>query len=198
MMSETASSGRVTVGTLVGCHGVRGWFKVKTASQRPDWAETLETVILQKAGLPEKSYAIALSQSRGAYQLLLKLQGIESRNEAEPWVGARLQAALSDLPPLKPGEYHAADLVGVSVLDHQSGILLGTVQEVLSTTGASAGEFLEIKPIHNGPTVLAPLQTHFMPVIDLAAGHIRLQGLETMFEAPPPPPPGTSGHGEPA
>lgn len=184
MRDTPPSSDRLTLGTLVGCHGVRGWLKVKTASQNPDWAETLETVTLQKTGLPEKTYPIALSQSRGAYQLLLKLQGIESRNDAEPWVGAHLKATLSDLPPLKPGEYRATDLVGLSVIDHQSGALLGTVQEVLSTTGASAGEFLEIKPTHDGPTVLAPLQAHFMPVINPEAGHIRLQGLDALFEAP--------------
>ncbi len=64
--------------------------------------------------------------------LLLTLEGVETRNQAEEFRGKLLEVPEAALPRLEEDEYFRFDIVGIDVVD-QDGTSLGKVAEVLET-----------------------------------------------------------------
>ncbi len=64
--------------------------------------------------------------------LLVALDGIDTRNQAEALRGKLFEVPESDLPHLDEDQYFRFDIVGIEVVD-ESGTSLGKVQEVLET-----------------------------------------------------------------
>ena len=53
---------------------------------------------------------------------ILRFAEITDRNQAEAFVSQKLLIPAADRLPLEPGEFHVADLLGLSVYDHQMAI----------------------------------------------------------------------------
>lgn len=64
--------------------------------------------------------------------LLLELQGVESRSDAEALRGLLLEVPEAELPQLPEDRYYRFQVLGMEVVDQQ-GRLLGHVEEVLET-----------------------------------------------------------------
>src|SRR5271170_6850461 len=60
--------------------------------------------------------------------LVLKFQGIETMNDAEPLIGAELQLPSSERAQLEPGWTYLSDLIGCTVFDGQREI--GNIEDV--------------------------------------------------------------------
>jgi 16S rRNA processing protein RimM len=66
--------------------------------------------------------------------LLMGLESVADRNQAEGLVGSSLFIDKSRLPVLDEDTYYWSDLVGLSVYD-PTGLLLGRLDEVIPTPG---------------------------------------------------------------
>jgi len=62
--------------------------------------------------------AAAVADSRaGSGGLTLRLEGVETREQAELWVGCRIEVPREALPPTAPGEHYRHDLMGFRVFN---------------------------------------------------------------------------------
>ena len=107
-------------------------------------------------------------------QLVLKLVGVDSIEEAERFRGGEVRIPFSQRAPLPDGEYYLSDLPGCSVVDAASGESLGTVAAALEMPGSNLIE------LENG--VLIPLSRAICPVIDPANRIIRANLPDGLLE----------------
>lgn len=156
--------GKVRVGKIVGCHGIRGDVKLRPTSESTDWANSGVTVfaVNPKTG-HEQNLTIQTARHQGPL-LILHFQEFENRTQAEPLTGSTLLAEVSHLKPPEEGEYWVDDLIGLSVKDAETGRIRGRVKDVLSSGGQ---EFLEIQLEESSETVVIPFNEHFFPTVDL-------------------------------
>jgi len=116
------------VGKVTRPHGIIGELKVQLA---PEYAGALDGI--RRIYLNDEPQARRVRGMRGHQgTLLLRLDGIATRNDAEAWRGAIVSIRLEDLPRLKEGEYYSHQLVGLRV-QRENGELIGTLSEVLGT-----------------------------------------------------------------
>jgi len=151
------------IADIVGTHGLRGDLKVRLKSGDPDLLLTLEHIYLR---LPSgKIVNVAITrQVLHKGRVLLRLQGYDSIDSAEPIVGSQVLLAEDMLPDLSDDEYYWGQLEGLQVVDQQRGEV-GKLQELLSTAAHDTyvvnGCFGEI---------LIPAVHQFVLEIDLQAG----------------------------
>ena len=100
--------------------------------------------------------------------VLLKLEGIDSIDDAEAWREARVQVRRSDAVPLAEGSYYVADLIGMEVVT-RDGRALGRLEQVLPYP---AQDLLKVGDI------LIPAVKEFVDEVDVAGKKIVV--------APPP------------
>jgi 16S rRNA processing protein RimM len=115
----------VVVGRITAAHGVRGEVKVEPLTDFPErfgrgshlWLDGVERVV--EGGRWQRA------------QVILKLQGVDSRSEAEALRGKELTVPEAATLP-DQGVYYLHDIVGLHV-ETQDGTELGRVFDVLST-----------------------------------------------------------------
>jgi 16S rRNA processing protein RimM len=100
-------------------------------------------------------------------QLLVRLKGIETPEEAGGFAGSLLTIPESDLAPLGDDEYYRFQLIGLRVED-EDGTLVGTVTEILDT-----GETQVLVVEGERAQQLVPLVDEFVSAVDLARGAVR-------------------------
>jgi 16S rRNA processing protein RimM len=114
--------------------------------------------------------------------LIVRVEGVATREAAEALSRTRLYAARERLPPPEDeDEFLAADLVGLDVED-AAGRRLGRIVAVPNYGG---GDLLEIAPAAGGPTALLPFAKAFVPVVDPAAGRVVVDAPD-LFVPPKP------------
>lgn len=147
------------MGRVAGSYGVRGWVKVAAepdalAAQRTWW-------------VGGRALAVEEAKSHSG-NLLAKLEGIESREQARALTGKTVSVRRADLPEPAAGIYYWCDLLGLEVVNEQS-LVLGVVKEMFSNgvhdVMAVAGERKRLIPWV--PAVVAD--------VDLAARVIRVK-----------------------
>jgi 16S rRNA processing protein RimM len=118
---------RLPIGKVTRPHGIAGELKVQLA---PEYAGALDGVkrIYLDDDQPYRLRSYRYHQGAA----LIKLDGLETRNEAEALRGARIFVHIKDLPPLPVGQFYSHELIGLRVL-RESGELLGELTEVLAT-----------------------------------------------------------------
>lgn len=130
----------VVLGRLTSPHGVKGWLKVYSYTSPiegifdyPHWVLSrrgqLETRRLLDARLQGKS-------------LVVRLEGIDTRELAEQWAGAEVLMEKTALPELDSGEYYWHQLEGLEVVT-RDGVKLGRVDYLFET---GANDVMVVKP----------------------------------------------------
>jgi len=151
------------IGDIVGTHGLRGDLKVRLKSGDPDLLLTLQHIYLR---LPTgKVLNVSITrQILHKGRVLLRLQGYDSIDSAEPIVGSQLMLPEDMLPELSDDEYYWRQLEGLQVVDKQRGEV-GKLRELLTTAAHDTyvvnGCFGEI---------LIPAVHQFILEIDLQVG----------------------------
>jgi 16S rRNA processing protein RimM len=126
-----ALSPLVSLGRVSGAHGIRGALKVRADA---DAATTDPEVFiaLGEVWLGGSSYRV-LAAERPKNQVILRLAGIDTRNQAEALVGQTLQGDRRRFPPLPDGEYYWFQVLGLPVVNVTDGALLGRLAEIIPT-----------------------------------------------------------------
>lgn len=101
------------IGQIVNTFGIKGMIKVKSFSENINRFDKLETVILKnKQGL--KEYKIEeVKYHKG--MVLIKLESIETVEQAELLRGSYLLVDREKEEPLEEGTYYIVDLIGLDV-----------------------------------------------------------------------------------
>lgn len=165
----------ISIGRIVGTHGYKGTMKVESLTDFPQRFKDLETVKLCQG---KKAREIAV-ESSGQYKglILIKLQGIESKEEAQLFHNALLCIDEKEIYPLPEGYYYHFQLIGLAVHDIEKGYL-GTLQEVLET---GANDVYVVKSENYGE-ILIPALKQVILEVDLAAQTMKVQLLEGLLD----------------
>jgi 16S rRNA processing protein RimM len=161
----------VEVGTVARAHGVRGELRIRLHWAGSDALDAVKQVWLSRRGLSPEPWAIA-SMRRVPKAALVRLVGIEDRDEAERLKGATVSIPREALPPLEPGEYYLCDLVGCEVVGPQGRV--GRVVEVRVHPSVDA----VVVERDEGPAVEQPLSPPWLEEVDVEKKVIVLSSLE--------------------
>jgi 16S rRNA processing protein RimM len=122
------------IGRIVGAHGLNGHVKVYAESDFPErFTEAGDRWLKKAGGQPELVKLVSGRYLEGKNQYLVKLAGVDYRDQAEALRQAELLVRGSDRLPLDPGEFHVSDLIGLSVVMQSDRTVLGRVTDVFTT-----------------------------------------------------------------
>ncbi|MBT9313898.1 ribosome maturation factor RimM [Leptothoe spongobia] len=178
---ETAEIDWLPIGRIVGPHGLNGEVRVYPDTDFPERFEQPGQRWLLKSGSstpePIKLIKGRFQDGKGLY--ILKLAGINHRDQAEALRDAKLLVTVDDRLPLEPGEFHVGDLMGLAVIVQTTGEQIGTVIDVYR----AGNDLLEVTliptslehaPQDKPRTVLIPFVEAIVPVVDLAQRRIEI------------------------
>lgn len=158
------SERRVPLGEIVTTHGLDGRLKLKPYNPQTTLLSEGQEIFLEKEG--NSSSHILQSSSPHKGQFLVKLKGLDSIEQAQPWVGSILSVGEEALQPLESGEYYHYQAVGLDVFDTK-GTWIGKVTRIWSKEG---GNLYVVTG--NSKEYLIPAVKEVIEKIDLPAGKI--------------------------
>lgn len=158
----------ILIGKIVGVHGIRGGLKVCSYAESDSLFAAGASVFVKNSHQEMVSHIIRETavHKRG---LVLRMEGIEDRSQAETLVGAGLFVRKSDLPEPEEGTYYWHDLIGLSVFDPED-IFLGRLTAIIPT---GSNDVYVIK--HGSTETLIPAIASVVTGIDLAGKTMRVQ-----------------------
>ncbi|MFC6315960.1 ribosome maturation factor RimM [Lapidilactobacillus achengensis] len=119
------------VGTIVNTHGIQGEVRVIATTDFPElrFKKGQRLFIQQNHGyLP-----LEITGHRIHKQFhLLTFKDYQDINLVEPFKGKLLYVAEADQQKLAPNEYYYRDIIGLTILDHETKEPLGKVKEILA------------------------------------------------------------------
>lgn len=159
-------------GQIVGTHGVRGEVRVQPWCDSPEQFATFKRLYWDEAGTkpvkvkarPHKNIALAV------------LEGVATVEQAAVLRGKMLYVSRKDLH-LPKGHWLVQDLIGLEVVDADTGATYGKLTDV-SQTGANAVYHMQTEK----GEVLIPAIPSVVIDIDLKAEVLRLRPMEGLFD----------------
>lgn len=163
-MSAPRFDDLVAIGAIVRPQGRKGEVLVEPLSDRPHRFPTLRSAWLPDGrGGAREARVESCWPHKGRF--VLKLDGVDSIDDAEALRGQELRIGEDALEPLPPGSYYHHQLRGLRVHD-PAGRDLGTVDDLMET-GAGA-PVLVVRGARG--EALIPLAEEFVRAVDLARG----------------------------
>ncbi|MGC1310243.1 MAG: ribosome maturation factor RimM [Phormidesmis sp.] len=152
------------IGRIVGAHGLNGHVKVYPESDFPErftvpgdrWLRKKDGELVQ----------IKLTSGRfleGKNQYLVKLAGVDYRDQAEDLRSAELLVKAGDRLSLNPDEFHVSDLIGLSVIVQSDQSVLGTVTDIFTMGHDMLEVTLPETTAEDNSKALAAIQEKAMP-----------------------------------
>ncbi|MDJ0620431.1 MAG: ribosome maturation factor RimM [Calothrix sp. MO_192.B10] len=170
----------IEIGKIVAPQGLGGEMRVYPETDFPERFEVPGTRWLLRPGenTPTSVELLSGRYIDGKKLYVIKLAGVENRNQVEELRGCKLMVPASDRPTLGEDEYHVLDLIGVEVYLQETGELVGTVVDVI----AAGHDLLEVEPAgeegkkkgKSNQNILIPFVKAIAPVVDLSARRIEI------------------------
>lgn len=148
------------IGQIVNTFGIKGMVKVNPFTDDISQFEEMETILVDKKGSLLEMQIEEVKYSKN--QVLLKLKGIETVNDAEKYRNCYLKLPREKARKLPKNTYFIADLIGLEVYTEE-GKLLGKVEDIYNT---GASDIYVIKD-ELGKQILLPAIKDVIKQIDL-------------------------------
>lgn len=151
-------------GVIVNTHGVHGDVKVMNMCDAPKVFSKLKALYIKRND-EYKAYNCTRNSVLGKNMLVVHLEGVETIEDAMKLKGVSVYADRDDIP-LKKGDFFIADIIGLPVIDNESGEIYGKVTDVFNQ---GAQDLYEVeKP--DKTLALIPAVPHFIIRIDPESG----------------------------
>ena len=160
------------IGEVVSTHGVVGEMRVQPWCDSPDVLTGLKTLY----GDPEGKESLKVRCRPHKRIALVKVQGVDTVQDANLWRGRVLYASRRDLP-LPKGRYFICDLIGLAVKDVATGEEYG---EIVNVTNAGASDIYHM--MMNGKEILIPAIPDIVVAVDVDGGEMLIRPMEGLFE----------------
>jgi 16S rRNA processing protein RimM len=156
------------VGIVIRPHGVRGMLLVEGTSDLIRSIQPGNPIFLNNGD----ASLVVTSVSPHRKRYLFKLEGIDTRNDAEGMREQILQIQFEAAEPLPEGSYYFWQLIGMPVFDEE-GNSLGEIAEIIET---GANDVYVVRS-ERGKEILLPAIEQVIREVDLEGGRIRVQLL---------------------
>ena len=157
----------ITIGVVVKPQGRKGEVLVQPLSDRPHRFQSLRRVFVPAPGTAAARPLAVTDRWPHKGRVVLKLEGIDSIDDAETLRGTELRIGEDELEPLPEGSYYHYQLKGLKVEDPE-GRSLGTAADVLVTGGEAP-----VLVVRGGEgEVLIPMAEAFIRKVDLEGKRI--------------------------
>jgi 16S rRNA processing protein RimM len=156
----------ITVGQIINTHGIKGELKIYPLTDDLRRFRKLQKIYID--GI-EKNIVWCKLQ---ADKVILKIEGIDSIDEAIKYKEKCLQVSREDAVKLPEDSYFIADIIGCSVLD-ENGTEYGTVSDVIKT-GSN-----DVYWIKEGKELLIPALKDVIINMDVENKKIVIKPVET-------------------
>ncbi len=155
----------ILVGRFGAAQGVRGEVRVQSYTSDP---QAIGTYGPLTDSARANAFVFERLRSLKDDMLVVKVKGVETREEASALTGVELFASRDRLPEPSEDEFYYDDLVGL-VAATGDGRTLGRIAAVVNH---GAGDILEIAPEGGGEPLLLPFTRAVVPTIDFSGGRI--------------------------
>ncbi|MEM6838856.1 MAG: ribosome maturation factor RimM [Cyanobacteria bacterium P01_C01_bin.120] len=181
----------IEIGRIVAPQGLHGEMRVYPDTDFPErFLEPGDRWLLKpKSSELEKVQLIAGRFLAGKGLYVIKLAGVNYRDQVEALRDARLMISADDRLALESGEFHVADLIGLTVRLQSTGADIGVVIDIY----AAGNDLLAIQLRPEAPTdtsveassakarssqaeppLLIPFVHEIVPTVDLEAGYVEI------------------------
>lgn len=172
---------RVLIGRIVGAQGLRGELKIHALTDNPARFSDMDTIRLYGSDGTLRSELTLLSvrflDSKGI--VVAGTKEVKDRSGAEALVGTTVEILPEERYPLEEGAFWVDDLLGMTVVDHSTGDVLGTVSDVFP-----AGENdLYVVRDETGTDHFIPAVREFIAGVDLEKREMRISLIEGLWES---------------
>lgn len=175
-MSITQTRELVAIAEVARSHGVRGEVRLKVYNPETQLIAKGRKVVLRPASAKDAS-ADSPRKILGVREvpqaLLVLLEGVTDRDQADALRGTMLLVPRDELPALEEGEFYKVDLEGARA-ELTDGTLVGTVLRVVSYPSC---EVLVVSTA-DGKTIELPLVDDVVESVDAPARLVRLKTAE--------------------
>ena len=156
----------LVVGVITSCHGIRGQVKVKSLSDFEERFLKPGIRWLQKESEPptKKELTFGFKQP-GKETFIIKLQGINTRNQAEQLKQYKILVKSDKLPDLKKEEFHLLELINLQVKTLENDELK-TIGKVIDLEN-ERNNLLVVELLKNQKKVLIPFVKEIVPLVDI-------------------------------
>ncbi len=154
-------------GQIVSTHGVRGEVKIVSWCDTPEYLAGFSTLYID--GSPVK--VRAARPHKGS--VIASLEGCDDVDAAMALKNKVVMLSRADAK-LPEGQFFQADLIGLDVLDADSGEKLGTLTDVLSPSRQ------KVYVVKGEREILIPAVDEFLAEVNIDGGYIRVRLIEGM------------------
>lgn len=166
------STKQLVLGRITSTFGVKGWVKIYSYTQPKENIFSYQPWQINLAG--QKQHLTVTQGKVHGKSLIAKLEGIDTPEAAQMYLGQNLSVAASALPPLEEGNYYLSQLLNLSVINlHQE--TLGKVSGFIET---GANPVMQVKPCTGSLDKQARLIPLVLPQIvtevNLEAGYLKV------------------------
>lgn len=142
---------QIIIGKIVAPHGVRGDVRIVPLTDFPERFSSMKKICLNNG----RSYDVESTKEHKGL-ILMKLKGLDSRNDVEPLKGSLIQIGREEAMPLPQDRFYIFDLVGLKVYTEDE-TYLGVLTDVLQT-GSNDVYVVEDKGSMNKPLLIPALK----------------------------------------
>jgi len=142
----------LTIGVVVGTHGVAGELKIRPVTDVPEQFEHLTSVYLGEEERPRKVQNARFHSG----SILLKVRGIGTPEDGATFRGQPVRISGKDALPLEEGEFLLYQLIGLDAFD-EAGVKVGTTVDIIET---GSRDVFVIRPEAGGADILLPNIEH--------------------------------------
>lgn len=120
----------VLIGEIIKPHGIKGEVKVRPITDFPQRFKKLQEVLLVDPKGTKETFKVKKANVQGT-EIILALDEVNTRDEAEKLRGMAIKIQRSEVPPLEEGHYYYFELEGMEVYEEDN--FLGTLTQVIET-----------------------------------------------------------------
>ena len=172
-----AASSLVVLGRLMKPHGIKGAIRVEYYAESP---ELLEKPLMLRAGRFAPRPVRIREWSLWKDQLILNIEGVDDRTQAEQMRGQELLIDASFLPEAEDDEPYIRDLLGLTV-KLENGEVVGELEDIDFPAGQEMW-VIRAPESEGGYEILLPAVPEFVLDIDLSAEVVTIAPPEGLLD----------------
>lgn len=167
--------GFIAYGKITKAHGLSGGLKLLPFSRLPEGLNSIKRIFIDSPGRrgPEPFRLEECRFDKGS--AIVRLEGIDSIEDAEELIGRDVYIDESDLPGLEEGEFYWFELIGLDVYT-EDGRYVGRVESLIDRALQS---LLVVKD--GGKEALIPLSEPIIKEINLKESKIIISPVEGLL-----------------